>query len=60
MPEKDYQCNCCRAAFRKPKANTAEDRAVVECPQCGSIEVQKLDDPDKKTSLVSRTSCGGG
>jgi DNA-directed RNA polymerase subunit RPC12/RpoP len=60
MPEKEYGCNCCNVIFAEEEQNKAEDKAVVECPQCGSIDVQKLDEDDSKPKFIRRMAYGGG
>ena len=48
---KEHVCYSCRSVFQKPEADKAEEKDVTKCPQCGSVDVQKLDEQDDHQSI---------
>ena len=54
---KEHVCYNCRVVFQKPEADKAKEKELTKCPQCGSMDVQKLDEQDDYR-LVRRMSFG--
>ena len=59
MPEKEkeYACYCCRIIFEKPASDKKDDKEVAKCPQCGNVDVQKLDEQGMQR-VIRRLSFG--
>jgi predicted nucleic acid-binding Zn-ribbon protein len=55
---KEHVCYNCRTVFEKPEADKAkEEKEVTRCPQCGSVDIQKLGEQDDHR-FIRRMSFG--
>jgi putative FmdB family regulatory protein len=41
-PVYEWQCSKCQHLFKRPVANAAADRPVIECPECGAFSAERI------------------
>ena len=43
---KEHVYYSCRSVFQKPEEDKTKEKEETKCPQCGSVDAQKLDEQD--------------
>ena len=41
-PVYEWQCSECQHLFQKEVASAAQDRPVIECPECGALSAERI------------------